>query len=197
MAMEGRGLFICLYGPDGVGKSTQAKLLEERIKNHDILCRRVRYPVYDQEPSGPQLDELIHKGQKRLPEEEMQQLFAQNRREFEPTLKSCLESGVSVVSENYIGTALVWGQVKGLTIEKIEDINKDGIHPDVAILIDGPKREEMAGHPYGNDEEWYTARKLYLAMADKLGWVRVGADAPILTVANRLWAVVRPVLTTR
>ena len=76
----------------------------------------------------------------------------------------------------------------------MEEINRDNLDPDVAVMIDGPKREELAGHPYGDDEEWYAVRKIYLQMADKFGWVRIDADAPILTVANRIWAVVKPVL---
>ncbi|OGC93225.1 hypothetical protein A2899_00220 [Candidatus Amesbacteria bacterium RIFCSPLOWO2_01_FULL_49_25] len=193
-----KGLFIVFYGPDGVGKSKQAGLLLERLREHKIMSREVRYPVYDQQPSGPKLDGILHRKKEVMPEEEMQKLFAQNRKEFEPTLKSWLNSGVTVVAQNYKGTGIVWGVARELSVEKVEEMNKGTLDSDVTIYIDGPKREEMVeGHPYGQDDEWYKVRKVYLQIADRYGWVRVEGDAPILTVANRIWAVVRPVVVSR
>jgi len=195
--MKTKGLFVALYGPEGVGKATQAKLLEEKLRDMHHLAKRVRYPVYHQQPSGPKLDKILHKHGQRMSEEEMQKLFSQNREDFEPTLESWLASGLVVIAENYKGTGIVWGAVRGIEVEKMEEINRDNIDPDVSILIDGPKREDFVGHPYGDDEEWYKTRKMYLAMADKYGWVRVGGDAPVLTVANRVWAVIRPAMAVR
>ena len=195
--MSGKGLLIAVYGPDGVGKSRQAGLLEERLREQQVIAKRIRYPVYDLKPTGPRLDEILHHRRERLEEEEMQKLFAQNRRDFDPTLRSWIDSGVTVVAENYKGTGIVWGTLRGISVDKMEKMNGGFLDSDVGILLDGPKREEMEGHPYGDDEEWYKARKVYLQMADKYGWVRVGADAPVLTVANRVWAVVRPVLAAR
>lgn len=190
-----------LYGPDGVGKSRQEGLLEERLREQGAMYRKIRYPVYDLAPTGPKLDEILHNHKVALPEEEMQKLFAANRRDFEPTLKNWLAAGVCVVAENYTGTGLAWGAARGVDMTKMEEINRGILEPDVAIFIDGPKRAELeGGHPYAtdaNEDEWYRLRKVYLQLADKYGWVRVGGDAPILTVANRIWAVVRPVLTRR
>ena len=155
---KGRGLFIVLYGPEGVGKKSQAGILEEKLRGVGGLCRRVRYPVYTAGESGKKLNTLLHHKKDLLPEEEMQKLFAKNRAEFETTLTSWLNSGVTVIGENYKGTGMVWGSVRGITPEKMEEKNN---------------------------------------MADKYGWVRVGGDAPVLVVANRIWAVVRPVVGMR
>ncbi|HJZ06011.1 hypothetical protein A2634_01125 [Candidatus Amesbacteria bacterium RIFCSPHIGHO2_01_FULL_48_32] len=197
-----KGLFVVLYGPDGVGKSRQMELIEERLREQGVMYRRLRYPIYDLKPTGSRLDEMLHKNKKPLEEEKMQELFAQNRRDFEPTLRSWLNSGVCVAAENYTGTGLAWGAVRGVAMIKLEEMNKGILEPDVAIFLDGPKRAELPieGHPYGteeNEDEWYRLRKIYLQLADKYGWVRVGGDAPILIVANRIWAVVRPVLVRR
>ncbi|MBI2008371.1 hypothetical protein HYS82_01810 [Candidatus Amesbacteria bacterium] len=149
-----KGLFIVLYGPDGVGKSRQALMLEEKLREQGLLARKQRYPVYDCTPTGPKLDEILHRTKKSLPEEEMQKMFAQNRKDFEPTLKSWLENGVNVIGENYKGTGIAWGVARGMTVGKMEEMNKDTIEPDVAIYMDGPKRGEslVGGHPYGTDE---------------------------------------------
>ncbi len=193
--MNKKGLFVVLYGPEGVGKSKQAKLLEEKLVEMGRLVRTVRFPVYDNE-SGRKLDDLIHGKSKPLPEEQMQELFAKNRAEFEPTLKSWLANGVTVIGENYKGTGLAWGGVRGIAMERMEEMNEDSLEPDIAIYIDGPKRGDSYApdHPYGDEDEWYRLRQAYLTLADKHGWIRVQADEPNVVVANRIWAIVRPVV---
>ncbi len=197
--MRARGLFVVLYGPEGVGKSRQAGLLEERLRDEGVLVRRVRYPVYEAGKTGAQLDEMLHRKKISLDEKDMQKLFAKNRKEFEPTLKAWLNSGMTVIAEGYKGTGIVWGVTRGLTVEQMDEINEDTLDPDLSIYIDGPMRTEMAdpAHPYGDEEEWYQLRKTYFQMADRYGWIRVGGDAPILTVASRIWAVVKPVVGSR
>lgn len=196
-----KGLFVVVYGPSGVGKSKELELLEEKLTSLKMPVKRVEYPLYDLEPTGPILKKIVWGMADRPPEDELQALFVQNRRDFEPTIKSWLDSGITVLAEDYKGTGMVWGVVRGVLPEKMEEMNRDFLEPDVSILIDGPRRLDLRpgeGHIYNTDEEeWYRARKVYLQMADKYGWVRVGADAPILTVAGRVWSVIRPVLAER
>ena len=198
---SGKGLFIVLYGPSGVGKTKQLELLEDRLRKEGVAFKRVEYPVYDLSEAGPKLKRILWRRERAMPEEQMQQLFAKNRQDFEPTLSGWLKSGVTVLAEDYKGTGMVWGVTRGLTMQRMEEINKDFREPDVSILIDGPRRLDLRsgeGHIYQTDEEeWYRARKNYLAMADKYGWIRVGGDAPILTVADRIWTVVKLALAMK
>lgn len=198
---SGRGLFVVVYGPSGVGKTKQLELLGEKLTQERVQFKRVIYPMLNFGESGKKLKRLLWRADRTLPEEEMQTLFTENRMEFEPTLNSWLDSGVSVLAEDYVGTGLVWGVVRGMELARIEEINKKFTHPNVSILLDGPRRLDLRpgeGHIYQNDEEeWYRCRKTYLQMADKYGWIRVGADAPILTVASRVWTVVKLALATR
>jgi thymidylate kinase len=199
--MAARGLFIVLYGPSGVGKSKQMVVLEDQMKKMGISNKKVEYPIYDLGEAGKRLKRIVWKLEAVPSEEELQELFAQNRRDFEPTLKSWLESGVNVIAEDYKGTGMVWGVTRGIPIEKMEDMNKDFMEPDISILIDGPRRLDLRpgeGHIYNTDEEeWYKARKVYLQLADKYGWVRVGGDAPMYTVAGRIWTIVKLALAMR
>lgn len=196
-----KGLFVVLYGPSGVGKTKQLDLLEEKLRGEGSTVKRVEYPIYELGDAGQKLKKILWKREKQPREEEMQKLFAQNRQDFEPTLRGWLNSGVTVLAEDYKGTGIVWGVARGITLERMEEINKNFADPDVSVLIDGPRRldlREGEGHVYNTDEdEWYRARKVYLQMADKYGWIRVGGDAPILTVAGRIWTVVKLAMATR
>src|SRR3972149_9120930 len=104
-----KGLVVVLDGPDGVGKSRQMELIEERLREQGVMYRRLRYPIYDLKPTGSRLDEMLHKNKKPLEEEKMQELFAQNRRDFEPTLRSWLDSGGCGGGGNYTGRGLGGG----------------------------------------------------------------------------------------
>jgi len=182
-----------------VGKSKQLEILDDTLHRMGISCRRIKYPIYNLEPSGSELDRILHRGHGSLSEERMQELFAQNRRDFQKTLNSWLDAGVCVLAEDYKGTGVAWGMVRGMSLEKMEELNSDQINPDLAILLDGPKRVErlQEEHPYDDEDEWYRLRRVYLQLADRYGWIRVGADAPILTVAGRIFAVVKPVVTVK
>jgi thymidylate kinase len=199
--MTHKGLFIVMYGPSGVGKTRELDMLEEKLKNMGCECKRVQYPIFRLGEAGPKLEKIVWGRVPRIPEEEMQTLFAQNRRDFDPTLRSWLDSGVTVLAEDYYGTGVVWGVTRGVSMEKMEQLNEGAVQPDISILIDGPRRidlREGEGHIYNIDEEeWYRARKVYLQMADKYGWVRVGGDAPIITVGNRIWTIVKLALAMR
>ena len=47
------GKLIVLEGLDGSGKTTQMDLLEQSFRENGILCRRVKFPAYDQPFSAP------------------------------------------------------------------------------------------------------------------------------------------------
>lgn len=196
-----KGMFIVLYGPSGVGKTEQIEMLEEKIKATGAAVRRVDYPIYKLGEAGAKLEQIVWRRVPQPSEYEVQELFAQNRRDFEDTLKSWLDAGVIVLAEDYKGTGIVWGRTRGLTEEQINKISEGFIDPDLSIFLDGPRRSDLHGDPghvyNAKEEEWYRARENYIAMADKYGWVKVDTDAPIVTVADRIWAVVRPVLAVR
>jgi thymidylate kinase len=198
---NGRGLFIVIYGPSGVGKTKQLDLMEEKMKKMGLPCRRVDYPLYELGEAGPKLEKIVWRKLPQPPELEMQELFAQNRKDFEDTLKAWLNAGVTVIAEDYKGTGMVWGLTRGMTEEQVKKINEGFLEPDVSIFIDGPRRVDLHGDPghvyNASEEEWYRARENYLRMADKYSWVKVDADATMVTVADRIWAVVRPVLAMR
>ena len=63
-----KGLFIVLYGPGGVGKKSQAGMLEEKLRGMGVLCRKVRYPVYTAGESGKKLDTILSIDPKKIAE---------------------------------------------------------------------------------------------------------------------------------
>ena len=130
-----RGLFICIEGIDGCGKTTQAKLLTE-----DLIGLGYKV-VYTSEPTKEFIGQVIRdlvlvKGLKVSPETEAS-LFALDR--FFHTAKiiiPALQSGAIVLAERYIYSSLAYQGARGLNLDYILNLNKEALKPDIAIYID-------------------------------------------------------------
>ncbi len=174
------GLFIVIYGANNLGKSVQAEKLVESFKKAGLKAELIKYPIYDLKPTGPKINEILRSGKKQpFSEEEFQKLYAQNRLDFQPQLCKKICDGINVVSECYIGTGLAWGWTKGADIEKLIEINKGLVEPDIAIVLDGERfvegKEETHQHE-SNDKWWEECRLNFIKLAARFGWEVVEAN---------------------
>src|SRR3990167_10147152 len=81
------GKFIVIYGINNLGKTTQAKLLVEKLNAAGRRAKYLKYPIYDLSPSGPRLNEYLRGGNpEKLDARTAQILYAKNREQYEPTL---------------------------------------------------------------------------------------------------------------
>jgi thymidylate kinase len=180
--MDERGNFIVLYGPNNIGKTTQAELLASELKARKIRVGRLKYPVYDLEPTGPLINQAF-RGHRQVTSRQLQQETAQNRHDFQPQLLNRIHSGEWLVSEDYKGTGEAWGVVDGIPLQDLQTMNEGLINPDLAILLDG-KRFETAkeeGHPNEDCDSarWQKAREVHQQLAQYYGWQIVNANQPI------------------
>ncbi|MFH0776208.1 MAG: hypothetical protein V1936_01185 [Patescibacteria group bacterium] len=58
------GKFIAVYGINNIGKSTQTSLLVQRLVRAGIPVEYVKYPIYDLDPTGKMLNEILRGKQK-------------------------------------------------------------------------------------------------------------------------------------
>lgn len=188
-------MFIALYGINNIGKTTQAKRIVEKLKSEGKDAIYMKYPVYNIEPTGSFINEILRSGKKqKISEEELQMWFVLNRYQFEPKLKKMLSEGKIVIAEDYIGTGLAWGLVKGANLDWLIKINKYLKKEDLAILMDGPRKisakEEKHIHEE-KDELVDKCRKVYLDLAKRFSWniVKVSKNWDITT--KRIWEIVK------
>ncbi|MCW4034541.1 MAG: dTMP kinase [Candidatus Bathyarchaeota archaeon] len=133
--MKQQGIFICIEGLDGSGKTTHA----HRLVNN--LQRKGYQAVYTTEPSRWELGSFIRgtilEGKKRVPRVVEALLFAVDRVEhFEKDVKPALQKGKIVVSDRCVYSSLAYQGSAGLDLEWIEQINRFAVAPDFAIYID-------------------------------------------------------------
>lgn len=191
-----KGFFITIYGVNNIGKSTQAKLLVERLCALGLDAVLLKYPIYDLEPTGPKINKILRSDQaQKISEEELQSLFMENRRDFEPELRRMLAKGKIVVAEDYTGTGIGWGTAKGADMNWLIELNKNLVQEDLAILLVGKRnvqaREQKHLHEK-DDELVKKVGKILLNLGEKFGWVKVEVltdNVPGTT--DKIWEVVK------
>jgi dTMP kinase len=132
-----KGIFICIEGLDGSGKTTHAYRLVRNLQKKGFDA------VYTTEPSRGELGKFIRasvlQGKKRVPRVVEALLFAVDRVEhLEKMVKPALKEGKIVVSDRCVYSSLAYQGAAGLDLEWIEEINRMALPPDLAIYIDVP-----------------------------------------------------------
>jgi dTMP kinase len=188
-----KGVFICVEGLDGCGKTTQAKLLVRRL-------RRSCDAVYTAEPSSGKIGRFIKRhclhGDKRVSGVVEALLFAADRFDHvQNTVLPALKRGRVVVSDRYVYSSLAYQGATGLELDWIERINEHAVRPDLAIFIDvkpetvvqrlKPRKSVME-----NLETQRKVREVYVKFVEKGELVRVDGNKSKDEVAADLAAIV-------
>jgi dTMP kinase len=135
-----RGKFITIEGPDGAGKSTQLKKIEQ------FLVSRGRKVLVTREPGGTILGEklrdiLLKIGDDNPVPEAEALIYAASRAQLvKKVIEPALDSGSDVLCDRFIDSSLAYqGWARGLGYQNILDINKwflGNNWPDLTILLD-------------------------------------------------------------
>ena len=129
-----KGCFVCIEGLDGSGKSTQTRLLAEKLQK----TRRVLLTV---EPSRGRIGTFIRQsylyGENRLSSVVEALLFAADRVDHvQNEIVPALETGDVVISDRYVYSSLAYQGAAGLSLEWIEKVNSHALRPDIALFLD-------------------------------------------------------------
>lgn len=130
-----RGSFIVVEGADGVGSTTQAKLLVERLNSIGVES------LFTAEPSGGEIGALARKmlktGSQQTPET-LALLFAADRlQHYHSEIAPALERGITVVSDRYVLSSLVY-QSLHIRTDWVIEINRFAPPPDATVLVSVP-----------------------------------------------------------
>jgi len=153
------GKFITFEGPEGSGKSTQVKLLVEKLEaaSRNVICTR--------EPGGTATGEAVrnilqHDSVGEVLDEHAELLlFTASRAQLmNHVILPALERGEWVVCDRFIDSTMAYqGYARGMPIETLDLINEFAIYgrkPDLTILLDLD-----IGHGFERVEERYSDGK--------------------------------------
>jgi dTMP kinase len=134
-----RGLFITLEGGDGVGKSTQARLLSDWFEQQGRTVVRTREPGGSE--LGVEIREIVlhHRGDISPRAEAL--LYAADRAHHLATVvRPALARGEIVLQDRYLDSSIAYqGSGRVLDAGQIRDISlwaAEDLLPDVTVLLD-------------------------------------------------------------
>ncbi len=200
-------LFISFEGGEGSGKTTQAKLLHDRLVAGGHLTLAVR------EPGGTELGEYLRTWLKatRKPMTPAAELFlftAARSEVVRRVIRPALESGAMVIADRYADSTTAYqGYGRRLPLRSVHSANKlatDGLWPHLTMFLDMPPEAALRRTPEGadrrfEDEDLQFHRRVrdgYLKLAARgpQRWAIIDASQSTEAVADRVWERVSPLL---
>lgn len=209
---EMRPPFITLEGGDGVGKSTQARMLARRAQALGLKVEATRQPGATM--LGADIRRLVSEsaGPDPSPKAELLLYLADRAEHVEKLIRPALAAGKVVICDRFADSSEVYqGVARGLGAERIREWNRwicGDLWPDITILLDmdpehsltradqrqgwlGLDRMESQGNGFHAK-----VRQGFLdqAAAEPERIKLVDAGAPQEEVAQEVWELVEPLL---
>jgi len=205
-----RGPLITFEGGEGSGKTTQARLLAQRLEaaGHPVTLTR--------EPGGTEVGRLAWEGIARGgldPHTELFLFLAARSDHTARVIAPALEAGRIVVCDRFADSTVVYqGYARGLDPRLLQRLNRlatKGLRPDLIFLLDLPVEEGLARQgKAGNDRDAIgretvafhaRVRKGYLALAgaEPRRWAVLDARRPLDELAEEVWQKVERLLERR
>jgi dTMP kinase len=140
MSTTSRGLFITFEGPDGSGKSTQARMLADRLRGEG------REIVESAEPGGTPIGQQIRRilldpaNKELTATAELLLMFAARAQNVEQWILPALAQDKIVISDRFTDSSIAYqGAGRGLGWEKVLELDRIACHglvPHLTICVD-------------------------------------------------------------
>lgn len=208
--MNRSGLFVRFEGIDGSGKSTQSRMLADRLRAEGVDVIHTREPGGS--PGAEEIRALVLQGDpdRWSAETEILLFTAARRDHLERTIQPALEAGKVVICDRFAdSTRMYQGLSRGNLRTKVDALHDlmIGVEPDLTLLIDmdptiGLSRAKARNTVEERFEDFGASlqeamRAGFLALAkeyaDRFRVIDGARDAD--SVAEDVWAAVSPHLT--
>lgn len=130
-------MFICFEGIDGAGKSTQARMLHQRLKQDGRDVELVADPGTTQ--IGTAIRQILLHNDAPITAPAQMLLFSAARAELASYIRGAVAKGVAIICDRWLLSTLVYqGELNGIPERLILDIFNatTGVYPDICFLLD-------------------------------------------------------------
>jgi len=160
-------VLVNLEGIDGCGKSTQSKLLREKLEEKGEKVLILKEPT--KRPHGQKLWDVLH-GKRKASNEEILELFVLDRKQHvEEKIQPALNDGNVVLMDRYYYSSMAYQVAGGIDVEEIREKHAFAPKPDVVLIFDLPVSvalERVKGHSdadeFEKEEHLEKVREAYL-----------------------------------
>lgn len=201
------GRFVTLEGGEGAGKSTQARLLVERLTRAGLPVLSTREP--GGAPGAEVLRELLLSGRVDWSAQAETLLhFAARAEHAERTIRPALAAGTIVICDRFFDSTMVYqGYALGADRDAIATLRRLlALEPDLTLVLDADPATSVARlRQRGGRADRYEALGAAffarvrdgfraIAAAEPARCVLIDAARPVDAVADEVWRAVAPLL---
>lgn len=174
-----RGALIIFEGCDRAGKTTQAKLLVDRLKAENIKAKFMNFPNRET-TSGKMIDGYL-RNKETLTDEGIHLLFTVNRWEAKKEMEKELLAGTTIIVDRYSYSGIAYSSAKGLDFEWCKVPEKGLLKPDLVVYLTltdeaMTRRGGFGAERYETSEMQQKVRKMFEKLIEKPLWQVVDAD---------------------
>lgn len=147
-----RGAFVVLEGLDRSGKTTQVKLLEQKIAESGRKVHIMRFP--DRTTTIGKLIDSYLKSDAEMDDHVIHLLFSANRWETAKNIESLLASGTTIISDRYYHSGVVYSAAKqnpSLPLTWARSPERGLPRPDLVLFLDLSPEEARARGGWGDE----------------------------------------------
>jgi len=176
------GLFITFEGIDGVGKSTQADLLEAWLKEQG------RDVVRTLEPGGTELGQeirhlLLHRKGEVAPRAEALLYAADRAHHIATKVRPAIEAGQVVIGDRFLDSSIAYqGAGRALDQTEVRNISLwavEGLLPNLTILLDLEAAAALRRRKQtGTEPDRLESEKVEFFEAVRQSYLKLAADEP-------------------
>lgn len=174
--------FISFEGIDGSGKSTQARLLADRLRTSGREVVLTREPGGS--PGAEEIRALLLRGEadRWSAETEILLFTAARRDHLERTIRPALGRGATVVTDRFADSTRVYqgitrGDLRGI-VDRLHAL-MIGVEPDLTFVIDIPPETGLARAAARSDgEQRFEGMGLAMQEAMRAGFLALARDFP-------------------
>jgi dTMP kinase len=175
-----RGKFITLEGGEGVGKSTQAKRLAERLERAGVPVIVTREPGGT--PVGEDVRGLILKDRPTDPVTELLLFAAARAEHVTSVIRPALDEGTWVISDRFIDSTRVYqGKLYSLEPELISLLEHYTVapdFPDLTLILDLPASEGVERAQSRGTLSRYDAERIETHETLRKGFLEIATNEP-------------------
>jgi dTMP kinase len=209
LAERGRlnyAVLIVFEGIDGAGKTTQSKLLVDRLLKEGYPALRLHEPTDGK--WGIKIRDLAKNGrQGTSPEEEMEFFFEDRIEDVEQNIRPAIKHNKAIIMDRYYFSNIAYQSARGLNPNVIEKRNERiAPKPNLLIILDiTPQvalkriKEKRNGRPnhFERIRHLEEVREIFLERFKDREYTKIidGDDARSeLEIAEEIWSIVKPIM---
>jgi dTMP kinase len=200
------GVFVCFEGGEGSGKSTQARLLSQRLEAEGYAVLLTFEP--GDTPVGKEMRRIVLSPETGAlsPRTEALLYMADKAEHVDTLVQPALDRGDVVITDRYVDSSLAYqGAGRDLAVDGLEQVARwatHGLRPHLTIVLDLAQQHGLSRFEGRDRIEMESldflerAREAFLrlAAADPEHYLVIDARLPVEEISEQVLAAVRPIL---